>query len=242
MNSFLESKLMARALRSSLAERGITLSHSACLELVARQFGFSDWNVLSAQIETATKRHKALPLPAGWFPTGSADPMHYRMGLDGSAPGTALIEYIADKMADTGKARFASMMQSIDAGQYHGTRIRLSAVLRTENADCGTIWMRIDGPENRRLHFDNMMSRKQHGAISGTTGWTSRSIVLNVPVEAASIHYGFFLKGRGKVWARNFNIERVCETAEVTEIPLKTCEPRVLPQRPENLDFRDEIS
>jgi uncharacterized glyoxalase superfamily protein PhnB len=39
---------MAKAMRHALAGRGITLSHSACLEIVASQTGFSDWNVLKA--------------------------------------------------------------------------------------------------------------------------------------------------------------------------------------------------
>jgi uncharacterized glyoxalase superfamily protein PhnB len=39
---------MAKAMRHALAGRGITLSHSACLEIVASQAGFSDWNVLKA--------------------------------------------------------------------------------------------------------------------------------------------------------------------------------------------------
>jgi uncharacterized glyoxalase superfamily protein PhnB len=39
---------MAKAMRHALAGRGITLSHSACLEIVASQAGFSNWNVLKA--------------------------------------------------------------------------------------------------------------------------------------------------------------------------------------------------
>jgi len=45
-----QAKSMARALRSALAERDVDLSHSACLELVARQHGLSDWNTLSAKL------------------------------------------------------------------------------------------------------------------------------------------------------------------------------------------------
>jgi uncharacterized glyoxalase superfamily protein PhnB len=39
---------MAKALRKALAQRHVDLSHSACLEIVAHQFGFSDWNTFSA--------------------------------------------------------------------------------------------------------------------------------------------------------------------------------------------------
>jgi hypothetical protein len=44
------AKTMAKSLRDSLADRNVPLSHSACLEIVARQFGFADWNTLSAKL------------------------------------------------------------------------------------------------------------------------------------------------------------------------------------------------
>jgi hypothetical protein len=44
------AKTMAKYLRDSLADRKISLSHSVCLEIVARQFGFADWNTLSAKL------------------------------------------------------------------------------------------------------------------------------------------------------------------------------------------------
>jgi hypothetical protein len=44
------AKTMAKSLRDSLVGRNIPLSHSACLEIVARQFGFADWNTLSAKL------------------------------------------------------------------------------------------------------------------------------------------------------------------------------------------------
>jgi catechol 2,3-dioxygenase-like lactoylglutathione lyase family enzyme len=45
MRSFRDAELMAKTLRESLAARQIELSHSEALEIVARQFGFADWNV-----------------------------------------------------------------------------------------------------------------------------------------------------------------------------------------------------
>jgi hypothetical protein len=43
-------KAMAISLRDSLVDRNVSLSHSTCLEIVARQFGFADWNTLSAKL------------------------------------------------------------------------------------------------------------------------------------------------------------------------------------------------
>jgi len=43
-------KAMAKALRQALYDRKIELSHSECLELLAKQFGVKDWNALSAAV------------------------------------------------------------------------------------------------------------------------------------------------------------------------------------------------
>lgn len=57
MRTYLQSKAMAGALRDLMAARSISLTHSECLEIVARQFGFQDWNTLASKIasETAPK-------------------------------------------------------------------------------------------------------------------------------------------------------------------------------------------
>ncbi|MCJ9724549.1 pentapeptide repeat-containing protein [Agrobacterium sp. SHOUNA12C] len=43
-------KGMAKALRQALNDRKIDISHSDCLELIAKQFGVKDWNALSAAV------------------------------------------------------------------------------------------------------------------------------------------------------------------------------------------------
>lgn len=50
MRSFLDAKTMARALRAEFESRGIALTHSEALELVARQFGCTSWNEMAAKI------------------------------------------------------------------------------------------------------------------------------------------------------------------------------------------------
>jgi hypothetical protein len=237
MKSFLESKAMAKALRQSLAERNVEVSHSECLELVARQFGLADWNVLSAQIETAKAKLEPLPMPPGWFATDFTDTRRYRLGLDPSSPGCALIECVVGRETDLGRERFACMMQSIEAGNYCGTTLRLTANIRAEAANVGTIWMRVDGAAGPSLRFDNMLQRETDGAIYGTSGWIERRIVLDVPEEAASIHYGFFLKGYGKVWARHFRLETVPEGTATTEMVREVPEAKALQKQPANLDF-----
>ncbi|CAO4170547.1 glyoxalase superfamily protein [Methylorubrum extorquens] len=234
------AKSMARTLRTSLSERCIDLPHSACLELVARQFGFSDWNVLSARLEELeAPRTTPLTLPKDWFVVGSVSDKTHRFGLDPDQPGAALIESIVAR--GQGKdltGGIAVMMQSIGAQDFLGQRLRLTAELKAEDADDATLWMRVDGYERRGLSFDNMMERQTDGPLKGTTNWTRRSIVLDVSELAASLHYGFFLKGYGRAWARNVRIEAVGNEIPVTMIRLgETGDVSRMPRRPANLNF-----
>jgi catechol 2,3-dioxygenase-like lactoylglutathione lyase family enzyme len=56
MRTYKDAKAMARSLRQSLAARDVSLSHSECLEIVARQFGWGEWNSLSAALDLQEKR------------------------------------------------------------------------------------------------------------------------------------------------------------------------------------------
>ena len=65
MRTYIEAKAMAKSLRDSLAERNTQLTHSECLEIVARQFGFADWNILSSKIELDTGMRRPPPEAPG---------------------------------------------------------------------------------------------------------------------------------------------------------------------------------
>lgn len=65
MRSYTEAKAMARSLRDSLAARHFSLSHSECLEIVAQQFGFQNWNILCSKIDLDTGARKPSPETAG---------------------------------------------------------------------------------------------------------------------------------------------------------------------------------
>ena len=54
MRDYRDAKAMARRLREALAQRGFALTHTDCLELIARSFGLKDWHVLAALIEAKT--------------------------------------------------------------------------------------------------------------------------------------------------------------------------------------------
>jgi hypothetical protein len=70
MRGFRDAKTMAHALRVALKDRAIETTHSDALELIAKAFGYDNWNILSAKIEAA----KPPPAPAAAISSaGTAD-------------------------------------------------------------------------------------------------------------------------------------------------------------------------
>jgi hypothetical protein len=61
MRDFRDAKAMAHALRSGLQAKAIETTHSECLELIAKAFGFDNWNILAAKIEAASPSASAAP-------------------------------------------------------------------------------------------------------------------------------------------------------------------------------------
>ena len=56
MRDFRDANAMAHALREALTRNGVETTHSGSLELIAKAFGYDNWNILSAKIEAALPR------------------------------------------------------------------------------------------------------------------------------------------------------------------------------------------
>ena len=169
--------------------------------------------------------------PAGWHKNGSNNSA-YDVGVDeheswGGMP-SAYVKSISPSAADA----FGGMMQTTSAEAYHDKRVKLTGWVKTEDASGGGhLWLRIDGQKpGEMLGFDNMNSR----APKGTTDWQEFSTVLDVPKEASTINYGFFVKGTGKVWVNGLTIQPVGSDVPTTNMDLS---PRNLPKTPVNLGF-----
>jgi Glyoxalase superfamily protein/Clp amino terminal domain, pathogenicity island component len=65
MRDFRDAKAMARTLRAALAAKGLKITISQSLELIAKAFGVADWNTLSAAVraEAPAPRNDASPSP-----------------------------------------------------------------------------------------------------------------------------------------------------------------------------------
>ena len=208
MHNFMDAKLMAKLLRQGLAERSIAVSHSDCLELVARQFGVANWNILSARIDAVAAEMTPLVMPEGWRDMSPSGGDYFRMGFDPAHPNCVLIEstpLAAIALRDT----FGTMAQTIDAAPYARAAVRVSCELSSENLDgAATMWLRIDGANGQMLAFENLMTRPGV-ALKGTEDWKGFAVTLDVPEAADSIVFGFLVKGRGAGRARSFTVDRV---------------------------------
>lgn len=228
MRGLRDLKTMAKTLRTALAEKGLALSHSECLELVARQMGHADWNTAAAVTGIAPEGMK---LPLGWVVGGNAG-VDYDVGVDQTKPGKpASIRSLHEKGDQTG---FATLMQVVDAAPFRGKKVRLRAELSSKDATgAATLWMRVDDQAKQNIRLDNMELRRTNGPITGTQDWVLREIVLDVPQEGHALNYGFYLRGRGQCWARSFSIETVGN-----EVPT-TSDANVGLAEPKNLDFAE---
>jgi hypothetical protein len=169
------------------------------------------------------------PVPAPWRVSGTHH-LNYRAGL---LPGTItydgsrvvrlrLREGVADAVG------FGTLMQSISASRYTGRRVRFAAAIRThEVSDWAGLWLRVDtasGPHG----IDNMHDR----ALSQTTQWQEASVVLDIPQEAASLHFGVLLSGAGAVDLAQPRFETVS-----TDVPVTAKPSPPLPDQPQALNF-----
>ena len=174
----------------------------------------------------------ALPVLAagqggGWIKSGSS-PNDYETGVDGKSAFTgASSGYIRSAVPKPGT--FGTYMQIIDATQYRGKRVRMSAQVKTENVeDWSGLWLRVDAA-GRGVAFDNMQGRP----IKGTTAWTPVSIVLDVAPQANALAFGILLAGRGAAWVDDLTFDVVGDDVPVTDL-LKAG-----PSQPRNLDFEN---
>ena len=85
MRDFRDAKAMAQTLRQALKTKSVSLTHSGSLELVATIFGFHDWNVLSATIQSEVQP------PAN---PGSTIPATVRLAAENQLPTVPLRDIV----------------------------------------------------------------------------------------------------------------------------------------------------
>lgn len=178
--------------------------------------------------------------PKGWFAAGS-HPKNYEMSSDTtvkhSGQASAHIKFIAANAEG-----FGTLMQVFRADDYWGKRVRMSAWMRSEDANSAQLWLRLDGAKGM-LGFDNMGNR----AVKGTSDWKKYEITLDVPAATVNIGFGAMVVGKGQVWVDDFMFEVVGQdvppTNMLTPEQIKAeRETRPVPARqPANLNFEEGL-
>jgi hypothetical protein len=107
---------------------------------------------------------------------------------------------------DTTVAGFVGVMQRLPPDTYRNTRVRFSALVKTENVEgWGGLWMRVDDVDKPGASFDNMQDRP----IKGTSDWTPYSVVLDASANAQGVYFGTLMSGKGQLWIRDWRLEIV---------------------------------
>jgi len=172
-------------------------------------------------------------LPQGWLRMGD-HPEDYEMRMDPGAGRTGKASATI-KGKGPSPAGFGTLMQSIEAGEYKGKRLRLSGWVKAAGiGEWAGLWMRVDGPTSpgssfpAMLAFDNMQNRP----IKGTSAWKRHEIVLDVAPEATFISFGILLRGAGQAWIDDLSLDVVGKDVPVTGQGLQGPN-----KKPVNLDF-----
>lgn len=168
-------------------------------------------------------------IPLGWFKSGDK-PGSYKIGIDQvvfqHGKKSAFIESIEGNIAG-----FGTLMQSCNPKDFLGMKIKMTGYIKAENvSDWAGMWLRVDSKnDHKTLSFDNMQDRP----IRGTSNWIKCEIVVDVPEESGSLHFGALISGPGKIWFDNISFEIVDKPASQISKESNT-KPNEL-----NLDFEE---
>jgi len=214
------------ALITYLSTRKRTEAEARKLDAETERTKAETTKLLSEMHTTHGTRTPGGTVPTGWRLRGIY-PTDYEVGTDTS------VAHSGDRsgfLVARPEARgFGTLMQAFRADLFRGRRLRLSAFVRTADVEhWAALWMRVDGPNEDTLAFDNMQDRP----ILGTKDWRQYRVVLDVPENSEIIAFGVLLGGGGRVWLDDVSFDVVD-----TDTPTTGVDYDELPPAPVNLDF-----
>ena len=162
-------------------------------------------------------------VPRGWHLAGS-NPTGFEVGVDADQNYQSRASAFL-KSKQSSVEGFGTLMQTVQAEQYKGKKVRLSGLVKSQDvAGWAGLWMRVDQGKDV-VALDNMENR----AIKGTSAWQRYNVVLEVPKDATGISFGILLAGGGEVWLNNTKFDVVAADISVTTVP----------DKPVNLEFTE---
>ena len=105
-----------------------------------------------------------------------------------------------------GPAGFAFLSQEIEPDDYRGRAVTFRGDLRTTDvADRAGLVLRVPRQGRRQQPRRGSLARSREPLrpVTGTRDWTRHEVTAQVPADAISIIFGFFLNGGGQIELRN---------------------------------------
>lgn len=144
---------------------------------------------------------------------------------------------------------FGTLTQRVRADSLKNVRIRVSAWLRTREAQSAAFFVRVDGAV-AGLDF----ATTADNPVSGTAEWTRKELVVDVPGDAFGVTFGLILSGTGTAWVDDVALDVVSSaTPRTADPPIRqapsAATERMLreryaaePARPRNLGFEEVVT
>jgi hypothetical protein len=184
--------------------------------------------VLLATLLAATIVHAAegppplAPLPATLGLMGNGGPLGLpgtcETGIDNQKSMDGKRVYSV-RCTNSNLASYGGVRQTFDTAQFRGKRVRVSGWLMASGIEAVNIpqfaavpaeaglWVAV-GSASKGFRMDHMENR----TIKGSTDWVQRDFVVDIPEDNNNVMVGFWVQGKGQIWARDLSIEEVPKT------------------------------
>lgn len=129
----------------------------------------------------------------GWMIVGSS-PQDYTRGIKPTESGTNTAFF---KNAVEQPRGNVVLQQIVNAYDYRGKTVRLSAMLRSES---------VTRQASLYLTHGIVRDTRLERTIQGTADWQTYDITLSIPEEPGQIEFGLALYGPGQIWLRDAHL------------------------------------
>jgi hypothetical protein len=146
-------------------------------------------------------------LPTDWYGGGKGYELTVDRSVYRSGTGSGRIRFVGGPSPDS----FGTLTKCVAPMTMTGKKVEYDGYVRTDAAPGGwaALWMRVDGPNQQMLAFDNMAQTGTDRSLKGKNDWTPLSIVLDVPKTATHVCFGFLLTGGGTAWADDLSLTAI---------------------------------
>jgi len=160
------------------------------------------------------------PLPQGWSLMGAGPhrlPGRCEIGVDAQLT-VKDPQLFSVRCANQDIPSFGGASKDVDSTRFRGKRVRISAWLKVEGVEAvvgapaglpsaageASLYAAVGSPTSG-IRRDRMSDQ----TIKGSTAWVYREFVADIPRDGRRISVGFWLEGKGQLWVRDMQVEKV---------------------------------